>query len=189
MTLYLIIIVAANIVIDVVYVVFVCGIWYEIVLWTAFSTLVAFVIDLLLAVFIRKMPEKLFRPEKKIFTIYDFEKNLYEKTGIKFYKDKIPELGKYSGFRKNHVAEPKNPQYLYRFMTECCYGEVIHLVSVPLGFISMFCMPKALWLTSGVYVAIVNAILCILPYFVLRYNRKKLSVLYKFATRKKDKIA
>lgn len=97
MTLYLIIIVAANIVIDVLNVVFGCGIWYEIVLWTAFSTLIAFVIDLLLAVFIRKMPEKLFCPEKKIFTIYDFEKNFYEKTGIKFYKDKIPELGKYSG--------------------------------------------------------------------------------------------
>ena len=69
MTLYLIIIVAANIVIDVLNVVFVCGVWYEIVLWTAFSTLVAFVIDLLLAVFIRKMPEKLFRPEKKIYDL------------------------------------------------------------------------------------------------------------------------
>lgn len=186
MKLYIFLIILANVVIDVINILFVESAWYVIVAFTALSTIVAFIIDLILAVVIRRLPEKWFNPQKKVFKIFNFEKRLYECIGVKKFKDKIPELGKYSGFRKNHVVDPKNPDYLYRFMMECCYGEVIHIISVPIGVLAMFCMPKTLWLTSGLPVVIVNAILCALPYFVLRYNRKKLATLYKFASRKKD---
>jgi hypothetical protein len=187
MTLYLIIIAVANVIIDLLVSVFTDYLWYNVVFWTALSTLVAFLIDLILAIVIRKLPEKWFNPNKKIFRIFDFEKRLYEFIGVKKFKDHVPELGKYSGFRKNKVTDPKNPEYLYRFMMECCYGEVIHLLSVPIGVIAMFCMPIDLWILSGLPVVIVNAFLCILPYFVLRYNRKKLSNLYRIATKLNQK--
>lgn len=187
MTLYLIIIAVANIIIDLLVSIFTDYLWYQVAFWTALSTLVAFLIDLILAIVIRKLPEKWFNPNKKIFHIYNFEKRLYEFIGVKKFKDHVPELGKYSGFRKNRVTDPKNPEYLYRFMMECCYGEVIHLISVPIGVLAGFCMPMGLWLVSGLPVVIVNGILCILPFLVLRYNRKKLSNLYRILTKTHQK--
>ena len=186
MKLYLIIIFVCNVIIDLLVWLFTEYLLYQAILWTAVSTLVAFTIDLILAIVIRKLPERWFNPNKKVFKIFGFEKKLYEFIGVKKFKDHVPELGKYSGFRKNKIVDPKNSKYLYRFMMECCYGEIIHIVSVPLGFIATFAMPMGLWLTSGVAVSLVNAVLCYLPYVVLRYNRKKLNNLYNIAKRKEQ---
>ena len=74
MKLYIFLIILANVVIDVINILFVEIAWYVIVAFTALSTIVAFIIDLILAVVIRRLPEKWFNPQKKIFEIFNFEK-------------------------------------------------------------------------------------------------------------------
>lgn len=178
MILYLSIIIFANILIDVfgIWIFKVPLSWQLIVSYTMLCTVTCFVIDLLIALLIRSLPEKLFNPNSKAFKIYDWEQKFYNFIGIKFYKDKIPDLGK--GFRKNKIYEPKNPDYLYKYMLECCYGEVIHLVSVPFAFFAMLVVPLKFFLQISLSVIIVNAILCLIPFFVLRYNRKKVKRIY-----------
>lgn len=184
MKLYFIIIAAANIIIDFFNIFFGTDVWYAVILWTTLCTFAAFTIDLLLAILIRWLPENAFSPEKRIFTIFNFEKTFYEKMGIKKYKDRVPELGKFSGLSKRRIESPKSPEYVFRYMRECCYGEVIHFASVLIGFAAMFCCPAALWLSVGLPVVIVNALLCYLPFTVLRYNRKKLYAIYLMLKRK-----
>ena len=145
-------------------------------LFTFLATAVCFLIDLVLAFAIRALPEKWFNPNKKIFKIFSWEKRFYEFIGVKHFKDKVPEVGK--GFRKNKIQDPKDPQYLYRFMLESTYGEVIHILNIVLGFLAIFAVPLDLFLTISLPVCLVNAFLSLLPYFVLRYNRKKLSFVY-----------
>ena len=180
MALYLFLIALFNVLIDAFNIFVLPGnleVFWQIILFTLLETAICFVIDLLLAVIIRYLPEKWFNPNKKIFTIFGFEKKLYIFLGVKNYKDRIPEVGK--GFRKNKVADPNNPDYIFRYLLECCYGEVIHLISLPLGFLAIFVLPDQYKVSIGVPVCIVNAILSVLPVFVLRYNRKRLTNVYK----------
>ena len=142
---------------------------WESVVRTLCAVIYAFVLDALLAVFIRRaLPSKWFDHKKALFTVGRKEKNFYEKAGIRKWKDKIPEWGKFTDFSKNKIACPKDNEYLSRYFMELCYGEAIHFFSVLAGF-TVICLP----------VALINAA-CNLPsLFILRYNSYKLEVLYK----------
>ena len=37
---------------------------------------------------------------------------IYNKLKVKKWKDKIPEIGHFTGFRKNKISDPKNPEYI-----------------------------------------------------------------------------
>lgn len=134
-------------------------------------------IDGLCAFIIHKLPSKLFNHRFKIFHIFKFERRFYELIRIKKWKDLIPELGGLADFRKNKLAEPTNNEYVEKFLTECCYGEVIHFNSIILGFLIIF-FDLRHCLFFGIPVAIANAIINFLSYMILRYNRPKLNVLY-----------
>lgn len=153
---------------------------WESVIRTLCAVTYAFVLDALLAVFIRRaLPSKWFDHKKALFTVGRKEKNFYEKAGIRKWKDKIPEWGKFTDFSKNKIARPTDNEYLSRYFMELCYGEAIHFFSVLAGFTVICFVPRAMFFSLALPVALINAA-CNLPsLFILRYNSYKLEVLYK----------
>ncbi|MFR1983837.1 MAG: hypothetical protein ACLS4Z_09115 [Christensenellaceae bacterium] len=146
-------------------------------------------VDGLFAFLIRRLPEKWFGHERRFFQVSAKEKKFYEKLKIRKWKDKVPELGQFTNFHKNKVAEPRNNAYLERYMLEAAYGEVIHLAGCFLGFVIIFFYPLKYWLCFGFPVAVINLIMNILPYFILRYNFYKMKVLYRSNERKQRRAA
>ncbi len=145
--------------------------------WTSIDILVVFIIDAIIAFVIRRLPEKWFDYKYKAFKIFKWERKFYEAIKIKKWKDKIPELGQLTNFKKNKVREPKNSEYLLRYLMECVYGETIHFLSIILGFLILLINPKCC-LYFGLPIAIANGIISYLSFAILRYNRPKLTILY-----------
>ena len=153
------------------------------------NVVAVFAVDGLFAFLIRRLPEKWFGHERRFFQVSAKEKKFYEKLKIRKWKDKVPELGQFTNFHKNKVAEPRNNVYLERYMLEAAYGEVIHLAGCFLGFVIIFFYPLKYWLCFGFPVAVINLIMNILPYFILRYNFYKMKVLYRSNERKQRRAA
>ena len=165
--------------------------WYIYAIYTIVLTIIVIIIDGIVAWLIRSMPEKWFDYHKKVFSTSKREKNFYDFLHIKSWKEKVPELGMFTSFRKNKIKNPNDPEYLKRFILEACYGVIIHYYSVPFGFLILLCDYKMyytysnIWLTIALPVALVNAVLILLPAFILKYNLPKLIRLYEFKKQKK----
>ena len=141
-------------------------------------TLAAIAIDAVFATIVRwLLPAKWFNKDKN-FSAGKKECRFYEKLGIKKWKEKVIELGVFANFRKNKIAEPGNNEYIERYIVEAHYGIVVHICCVIFGFGVMGIFYK-LALTVALPVAIVNAVLNILPIMILRYNLPKLKTLYR----------
>lgn len=140
----------------------------------------AFAIDAIVALAVRYLvPKKFYDPLAKRFRCHKKEKKIYTKLGIRKWKDKIPETGGLLvGFQKKKVLDLHDNEYLYKFMQETCYAEVMHVWSIPLGFLTLALCPTPLHLTVALPVAIVNAILQILPVAVQRFIRPQLLRVY-----------
>lgn len=154
------------------------------ILFTIGFTVMAVVIDGIVAFVIRKMPEKWFEKNKGIFKTGERELAFYEFLRVKKWKDYVPELGCFTGFHKNKLANPFDNKYIWRFIIESRYGVAIHFYSVPTSFLlllldwRMYSGESNIWLTIGLPVAIVNAILIVLPAFILKYNLPRLLRIY-----------
>ena len=148
------------------------------------GVIIAIIIDGLTAAVFRLLPIGFADFNKKFYIVSKKEYKIYNKLKIKAWKDKIPEIGHFTGFRKNKVDEPKNPEYIKRFLHEICYGETGHLGCMLTGFLVIF-IPwfKPYWICIALVVGIVNAFLNMLPVFVLRYNSYSLLTIYKRLTR------
>lgn len=151
-------------------------------LWFLLTFGVVVVSTFLIAYFASLFPQKFFEPNRKIFHVFGFEKKLYEKLGIKKWKDKIPELGKQlSGFDKSKVAEPNNPEYIHKFLIENCKGSFLHTISIIYSalslFILLFILPYPFILSMWLPTALVAIIVHSLSLMILRYTRPKLMVL------------
>lgn len=146
------------------------------------STIYQFAIDGLFAFIVSKCPNKWFE-NKKFFNVSKREQRIYEKLGIRSWKDKIWELGGLGGFSKAKIDDPKDPKYCEKFLIESYKGEIDHIIGMFAGFTVIFIFPlKFAWIV-GVPVAFVNFILNWLPVMILRYNTPKLLVLHKRAVR------
>ncbi len=153
----------------------------ELVLWTTVCTISVIIIDGIFATIVRRLlPLKWFSAEKKGFVAGKRERRFYEKIGIKKWKEKVIELGVFTSFRKNKIAEPNNVEYIRRYIIEANFGIVCHVAGIIFGVGAVFCCPKTLWFSVGVPVVAVNVVLSALPTFILRYNLTKLHVLYKY---------
>ncbi len=155
------------------------GVGYvEVVSRTALAAIAVIFVDGVTAAICRALPAKLANPEKKIFHVSQREKKFYEKLKIRKWKDRVPEIGQFTGFRKNKLGDPKNLEYLDRFLLESAYGEIGHFVSCITGFAILFLYPVySLWFAVAIPVAIVSALLNIPSFMILRYNSYKLRVL------------
>ena len=109
---------------------------------------------------------------------------------IKSWKDKIPETGALLKiFDKTKIENSEDPAYLHTFLRETCYAEIMHEYSAPLAFLILFAAPGALKWTIALPVAVVNFILQMFPIAVQRYNRNRLTKLYRVRLKKAEKAA
>lgn len=147
---------------------------------SAIATVYVIAIDGATAGIVRLMPAKYFSHESKLYTVGAQEKRFYERLKIRKWKDHVPDLGHATGFRKNKIADPKNPAYLERFLLEIAYGEMGHALSVLTGALIIIpIFPFTGWVQISAFVCAVSAVLNVLPVFVLRYNSYKLKILLK----------
>ena len=158
--------------------------WWLYIIFTVAFTVLAVIVDAIVAIVIRKMPEKWFQKDKGIFHTGEKELKFYTFLKVQKWKDFIPELGSFTGFHKNKVANPFDNDYIARFILEARYGVAVHFYSVPASFLIllgdwiMYLGQSNIWLTIALPVAIVNAILIVLPAFILKYNLPRLVRIY-----------
>ncbi|MCR4939062.1 MAG: hypothetical protein K5930_03000 [Treponemataceae bacterium] len=121
------------------------------------------------------MPASWFSKDLWIYKVSKIECKLYEKLGIKRWKDKVLELGMFTSFSKKTVADPKNPEYINRFILECNYGAAIHFWNFVLGFFLLMFFPHDISMRFILPGVITNSFLSILPLMILRYNVPRLT--------------
>ena len=155
---------------------------------TALAVVFEIVVDALTATVARLLPAKFADHNKKIYHVSAKEKKFYEKLKIRLWKDKIPEIGHFTGFRKNKLADPQSMEYVDRFLLESCYGELGHFFSLFIGFSVLLLYPiSEVWIVLTIPVAIVNFFLNLPSLLVLRYNSYKLVVLKKSLLKKQQR--
>lgn len=154
--------------------------------YTALAVVVVILVDALVATVARLLPKKCAQHDKKAYTVSAKEKKFYEKIKIRKWKDLVPEIGHFTGFRKNKIVDPKSVEYLERFLLEACYGEIGHFFCLFFGFAILLLFPLTeIWLAVSIPVAIVNVFLNIPSIFILRYNSYKLEILRKSNLKKR----
>ncbi len=163
----------------------VAGPWL-IVLLTVGLTVAAIAVDGLAAFLIRRLPEHRFDHKKRFFIVKKSEQRFYKFIGVKKWRGLVIELGMFTSFSKSHFTAPNDPQYTARFLLESCYGVVIHIADIIVGFSVMAIYPP-MALRIGLPVAIVNAVLNLLPIFVLRYNTPKIKSIHERNLRRSSK--
>lgn len=132
-------------------------------------------IDGILAAFVRRcLPEKWFDCNAKFHKASKKECDLYEKLGVKFWKDHVLELGIFTGFSKKEVQNPNDIKYIERFILENNFGSIGHLLDATLGFLLILFYPGASKYLIAVPVCIINFVLSMLPWMILRYNTNRL---------------
>lgn len=134
------------------------------------------------------LPKKWFDYNIKFYNVNKKECRIYEKFGIKKWKDKTLELGKCNGFRKNKIQDQNSPEYAKRFLIESNMGIMTHFVSAIISFPAIFILPMKFWLPMGLPIAITSFILNIVPIMILRYNVPRLKTLLKFSERRKTQM-
>jgi hypothetical protein len=137
-------------------------------------TISVIAIDGLFAFIIRRLPERYFDENHKIFMAGKKECRFYEMIKIKEWKDQVLELGGFTSFHKDEIRKPDDIEYIKRFILECNYGSLIHLVDSLLGFLIIFITPLDICYIFAIPVALINMILNFLPMFILRYNVPRL---------------
>lgn len=189
--LYLIIILSAMFLIAVINIIL-NPYFYNFQLWfiltaVVISTIAVILVSGFFATLIRHiLPKRWFNIDGMKINVSEKEIHFYEKIGVKKWKDYVPELGVFTGFRKNKVSEPKNVKFVERYILEIHYGIYVHLVSVFASFTIIFIYPLKYCLFFGVPVAIVSVILHLMPLFILRYNLPKLKKIRGFLINKKN---
>ena len=148
---------------------------------------VLFLLDAILATLIRKLPEKWFDSNNNYFNERKGERKFYEAIKIKKWKDKIPELGGFTNFHKDKIYEPNSIEFYERFILESNYGSMLHIISAFIGYLIILMAPLKTCLFMAIPMATVNFVLCMLPYFTLRYNVGKLKKVLSNLKRKKER--
>lgn len=146
--------------------------YYPILIILAF-----FALDFLAAGLVRLFPKRMINVHSKLYKCFGFERKLYEKLGVRKFKDKIPELGgALKGFSK---AEVKNDDLLYLedFIKETILGELTHYLCVLFGIAIFFIFPLYR-LNFALPTFLINTYFNVLPIIVQRYNRPKLYKMY-----------
>lgn len=131
--------------------------------------------DGVIATFIRRaLPNKWYDYKVQWRKVTEKECKFYDALHIKAWKDKVLELGVFTSFSKKKIANPRSREYLEQFILECNYGWSIHLWNSILGFALIFVYPKAFWLPVMLPACVINFVLGMLPFMILRYNLPRL---------------
>jgi len=149
----------------------------------ALAVVAVIALDGIEAFIIRRLPEKWFLPESKLFAVSKKEARFYRRMKINKWKSKGPELGCFTGFHKDKLQSSTDKDYLARFLLESNYGVAIHIANALLGICIIF-LPFCSSPAIAVPVAAVNAVLSLLPVMILRANTPALQLLYKKSIKK-----
>lgn len=174
---YIAIIIGANIIIIAGHLSFSALPLWQSLLFPPMATISVIAVDGIGAYLTRRLPERFFIAEKTL-AVREAERKFYRKIGIKKWKDKVPELGGFTGFHKDHLKSKADEEYLSKFLLESNYGIACHTVNITTGFLIAFlsfCGPLSVTLP----VSAVNAVLNLLPIAILRYNNAALLRAYK----------
>ncbi|MBO7293490.1 MAG: hypothetical protein J6V07_06115, partial [Clostridia bacterium] len=94
---------------------------------TCLLTVAVIAIDGLFAFLIRRLPERLFSYEGRIFAVGRREMALYRRLCLgRWGAVLVPDLGCFTAFPKRHLLSPRDPAYTGRYLLEAAYGIVIH---------------------------------------------------------------
>jgi hypothetical protein len=164
--------------------------WWLYLVITLSYTVIALLLDGLVALLIRKtVPEKWVNKDRKLFRSSEKEMRLYRALGVHRWKEYVPELGGFTGLHKNKMGDPRDDEYISRFILEVKYGILIHCWSVPVSFLlpfldwGMYLGESNLWLTIALPISAVNAILVFLPTLILKFNLPKLLQIHAYNLR------
>ena len=129
---------------------------------------------IVVAILVRIIPRTFYNPKNKIFSVRKGEDKLFAKLNVKKWKEKIPEAGKTGGFARDHIYEPRNPDYIKKYIIEGCIAEALHTLSILWGFVSLIFLPKHLILPMGVPLTLFNFFVHFFPMLIQRYMRPRL---------------
>lgn len=174
--LYLIVIVAANLIIAAVNAMMGAELWRAL-LESVLATVSVIAVDGIFAFLIRRLPESWFSPRAKAFAVSKKEARLYRKLKINKWKKHVPELGGFTNFHKSSLKSTTDADYLRRFILESNYGVAIHVANVITGILIIL-LPFCSTPSIAIPVAGVNAVLSFLPVMILRANTPALMLLY-----------
>lgn len=157
-----------------------CNNYYfpDLLLWIFIAILICGLSSGIITILSHIFPEKWYSPYRKRFKVSKKENKFYIKLKIKKWKDKVPELGKLGGFSKSKIENAKNPQYIFKFLTETCIAESLHFFSILSGILVFFFLPKEYLLIIALPIFILNTILHLLPIIIQRYIRPKFLKIY-----------
>ena len=145
------------------------------IIGTAVAPVALIAWDGVIATFIRRaLPNKWYDYKVEWRKVSQKECKFYDALHIKAWKDKVLELGVFTSFSKKKIANPRSREYLEQFILECNYGWSIHLWNSILGFALIFCYPPAFRLPVILPACIINFVLGMLPFMILRYNLPRL---------------
>lgn len=147
--------------------------------WMIIGTLLCPIIliawDGIVATFIRRaLPNKWYDYKVSWRNVSNKECKFYELLKIKKWKDDVLELGMFTDFSKKNIADPRSREYMERFILESNYGWSIHLWNAILGFLVILVYPASFRLPVILPCCIINFILSMLPFMILRYNLPRL---------------
>ena len=145
---------------------------------TVLLTAAVIAVDGVFAFLLRRLPESLFRFDRRFFAVGRRESALYRALGVKRLARIVPDLGCFTSFPKQHLQDPGKAEYTARYLLEAAYGIVIHLVNIPTGFLILPILPRYA-LTVALPVACVNLVLSLLPAMLLRANFPALARLHR----------
>ena len=156
------------------------------ILFTALITVEVIIINAICAITVSKIIKiKKFNENNFLYKVTKTNMNFYKKIGIKTWKDKIPDLGRLGGFKKDKIEKPNDIEYLNKYYYEINNGIMVHFVSLFAVFIALF-IPPYWYLAIKIPVILVSCFLNLLPIFVLRYNKYKLQQIIAFKTKDKN---
>ena len=145
------------------------------IIGTAVAPVALIAWDGVIATFIRRaLPNKWYDYKVEWRKVSQKECKFYDALHIKAWKDKVLELGVFTSFSKKKIANPRSREYLEQFILECNYGWSIHLWNSILGFALIFCYPADFRLPVILPACIINFVLGMLPFMILRYNLPRL---------------
>ncbi len=144
--------------------------------WVTSTTGIQIIITVLLAMLTGWCVPRKFYRESKIYAVSKREVNFYRAIKINVWKDHICELGALGGFSKKKVQSPNDPAYIDRFIVELNKGMFMHTVGTLGSFLILLVPVPGFW-SIAFPVALVDAILNLLPLMVLRYNKPRLLML------------
>ena len=131
--------------------------------------------DGVIATFIRRaLPNRWYDYKVEWRKVSAKECKFYDALKIKAWKDKVLELGVFTSFSKKKIENPRSREYLEQFILECNYGWSIHLWNAILGFALLFVYPHQIMFTVTIWTCLINFILSMLPFMILRYNLPRL---------------